>query len=235
MFFSGYRPLFVVDHFRKNSPRMDADAAAAAEEDVQEYLPWDVSVSGLPINPEMKNVPRKIVRNLVPYNLPPTDQEADAMEAAREEQFARRVEKMKERYMMNGTKSSQGSLDDEVKVISVEIKSNNGSLGDEGKIFGDETEVSLYVDGEPTSDPEVLRYLDRFKDVLMGAEEAFAVASGGSEVVHTPYITESPASESYGRIVYATSVKRKRKLKMNKHKLRKRRKLQRAQMRRLKR
>lgn len=222
MFFSGYRPLFVFDHFRQNAQR------ATTEEENQEYLPWDVSVSGLSINPEMKNIPRKIVRNLVPYNLPPTEKEADEIEAVRQERMERRIESMKlERQRLLG--STGGLLDDDVKVISVEIKSNNG----ENKIFGDDTEVSLYVDGELSSDPEVLRYLDRFKGVLQGAEEAFSASS--VELEETPYITESPASKSYGRIIYATSVKRKRKLKMNKHKLRKRRKLQRAQMRRLKR
>lgn len=208
MFFSGYRPLFVLDHFRQNAKKTTPSTES------QEYMPWDVSVSGLAINPEMKNVPRKIVRNLVPYNPAPTEAEADIIEAARKKQLE---QFQKDRQLQFG-------LGDGVKVINFELK---GDLSTDSNGLPQGTEFSVFVDGELSTNPEILRSLNKFKEIISDPDSF-------TEVL-TPYIKESPASDSYGRVVYCTSVKRKRKLKMNKHKLRKRRKLQRSLKRKLKR
>lgn len=219
-FFSGYRPLFVLDHFQKNKTNKPA-----ISED-HEYMPWDVSVSGLALNPEMKHIPRKVVRNLVPYKPAPTETEADSIETARQQQIDALLKDRQYAADVFGTDPEN------VKVFSFEInakglpkndKASNNS--NENNLIDENTEFSVFVDGELSSNPEILKSLRKVKDLLANP--------GAFDQVETPYIVESPASDSFGRIVYATSVKRKRKLKMNKHKLKKRRKLQRALRRRL--
>lgn len=194
MFFSGYRPLFVVDHFRKNEKKLKEAMEAEVN---QEFLPWDVSVSGLPINPEMKNVPRSIVRNLVPYKDTPTEEEAQKIDHAR------------------------ALTKNNVKVVSIEFDTKTGTA--KFNSLSDESEFSYVVNKVFKKNADLLKTVGR----LFNPESI--------SDIETPLLIESPASESYGRIVYLTSVKRKRKLKMNKHKLRKRRKLQRALKRKLKR
>lgn len=209
MFFSGYRPLFVLDHFNKKQP------VKSNISDDHEYMPWDVSVSGLSTNPEMKNVPRKIVRNLIPYVEAPTENEANTIETLRQQ----RIEALKKQHQR--AVEALGVADSEnVKVISFEINNNEMSNSPVPS-----TEFSVFVDGELANNPDVVKSLKKVQEVLANPEEFTRV--------HTPYIIESPVSDSFGRIIYATSVKRKRKLKMNKHKLKKRRKLQRALRRKL--
>lgn len=152
MFFSGHRPLFLHNHNLQSQQQKSAEVAT--ESDGSEvYMPWDVSVSGLTLNPDMKSVPRSVVRNLVPFHPDPV-----------------------------------------ITPRSVIVEE------------GGDAKASL----------------DRIKELLLGDYAA-------------EMVVYSPSSKSFGRVVHATSVKRKRKLKMNKHKLRKRRKLQRSLRRKLKR
>lgn len=194
MFFSGYRPLFVVDHFRQKAGLIEF----IESRNNQEYMPWDVSVSGLPLNPEMKNVPRYVVRNLVPYKDTPTEEEALKLDKARREK-----------------------ADKNVAVLTLEVDAETGKA--KLSSIPDDCDLPTFFKGQFSQNPELLKSMDRF------------FKSETIPDIETPFIVESPASESYGRVIYATSVKRKRKLKMNKHKLRKRRKLQRALKRKLKR
>lgn len=200
MFFSGYRPLFLMDHFgSEEKPKPPVDT--------REYMPWDISISGLALNPEMKKVPRSIVRNLIPFQPSPTEQEAIAKETARK----------------------QETTDNGTKVLTVEI--NNSNSRSMKKSHNQHTtdnnvmEFSFIVDDDFANHPDVKRSLTRIQNMLLDP----------SDFKSGPHIVYSPVSLSFGRFVHATSVKRKRKLKMNKHKLRKRRKLQRAVRRKLKR
>lgn len=222
MFFSGYRPLFLVDHFgTKNTNNNNNNTPHTPSKDNKNYMPWDVSVSGVALNPEMKQVPRAIVRNLVPFQPTPTEQEALDRETAQ-------VKKIVE---------STGNHKNGVKVISFEINNNStntqNNSSTHSSMFNNNsnnsneastTEVSIVVDAELADHPEITRSLNRIKRML----------SDPTEIRSGPQLFYSPVSYSFGRFVHATSVKRKRKLKMNKHKLRKRRKLQRSERRRLK-
>lgn len=232
MFFSGYRPLFVMDHFGVDE-KAGKGAPPAAEADKREYMPWDVSVSGLPINPDMKNVPRPIVRNLVPFWPAPTEEEASELEKAR-------LRRKLETANFSGSRGGNGGSGPGVKVMSFEINNNiNNSNPNstnnnpanpnfrKGNSSGGNsiTEFSIVVDDDFANHPDVTRSLNKIKNMLLDP----------SDFQSGPQIVYSPVSLSFGRYVHATSVKRKRKLKMNKHKLRKRRKLQRAIRRKLKR
>lgn len=216
MFFSGHRPLFMMDHF---GPEAKADAGINTKPapDTREYMPWDVSVSGLPLNSEMKNVPRSIVRNLVPFSAPPTEDEALSLESSR---LRKRLEN-ENAYGLNGGSG--------VEVFSMEVNGSDNQ-GTSGMFNHDSnkngvTEFSIIVDEELAHSPEVARSLARIKNMFLN----------DVDVDKLPQIVYSPTSLSFGRFIHATSVKRKRKLKMNKHKLRKRRKLQRSTRRKLKR
>lgn len=219
MFFSGHRPLFMTDHTKhqiNNNNHNSADKNSS-NFDGREYMPWDVSVSGLELNPEMKNVPRVIVRNMLPFQPAPTEAEATKMEA----------ERLQQRMEENAILAATGVGRNGVKVFSVEVNGNNNTNAT--NFFDNNnnnlnTEFSIVVDEELANHPDVSRSLNKIKSLLLGETDI-------SEFL--PRIVESPASKSFGRIIEATSVKRKRKLKMNKHKLRKRRKLQRALRRKL--
>lgn len=224
MFFSGYRPLFLMDHFGADEK---AKTKSNAVEDTKEYMPWDVSVSGLALNPDMKKIPRPIVRNLVPFQPSPlSEQEAIDLEAAR---FRKKLEN----GGFSGTNKNGGGGG--VKVMSFEINNSNKDSNRSSSTFrknsdshngsDNVTEFSIVVDDDFAAHPDVTRSLNRIKNMLLDSSD---ISSG-------PHIVYSPVSLSFGRYVHATSVKRKRKLKMNKHKLRKRRKLQRSTRRKLKR
>ena len=219
MFFSGYRPLFLMDHFGPDSNARDAKKELIV--DTREYMPWDVSISGLAMNPEMKSVPRPIVRHLVPFQPSPTEVEAAQLEEARNQ---------KERQEFEAAATSNNG----VKVLTFEINNKNHEGSNHRKnvkkaynIHNDNsiTEISIVVDDDFANHPSIKRSLNKIKNMLLDPAD---LRSG-------PHIVYSPTSLSFGRYVHATSVKRKRKLKMNKHKLRKRRKLQRAVRRKLKR
>ena len=166
-------------------------------------------------------VPRPIVRNLVPFHPSPTEDEAISMETTR---FQKRLEN----EAMYGSNTNNG-----VKVFSMEVSNNaseNSSQSGIPSMFNngnskDVTEFSIVVDEELANHPEVTRSLAKIKNMLLN----------DADIDSLPQIVYSPVSLSFGRFIHATSVKRKRKLKMNKHKLRKRRKLQRAVRRKLKR
>lgn len=237
MFFSGYRPLFVMDHFGADEKAGAAAAGkgAPSEADKREYMPWDVSVSGLPINPDMKNVPRPIVRNLVPFWPAPSEEEASELEKAR-------LRRKLETANFSGSRTSNGGSGSGVKVMSFEINNTINSTNNPSNTNNNPanpnyrksnssgsgnsiTEFSIVVDDDFANHPDVARSLNKIKNMLLDP----------SDFQSGPQIVYSPVSLSFGRYVHATSVKRKRKLKMNKHKLRKRRKLQRAIRRKLKR
>lgn len=218
MFFSGHRPLFMTDYTKNqiNNNHNGADKSNS-KFDGREYMPWDVSVSGLELNPDMKNVPRVIVRNMLPYQPAPTEAEATKMEA----------ERLQKRMEENAILAATGVGRNGVKVFSVEVNGNNNT--NTTNFFDNNnnnlnTEFSIVVDEELANHPDVSRSLNKIKSLLLGETDI-------NEFL--PHIVESPVSKSFGRVIQATSVKRKRKLKMNKHKLRKRRKLQRALRRKL--
>lgn len=212
MFFSGHRPLFLMDHFGAEA-RAEAGIKSNPPTDTREYMPWDVSVSGLPLNPAMKDVPRPIVRNLVPFQPSPTEEEAISMETSR-------LQKRLENEAMYGPNGGNG-----VKVFSMEVNNQEGIEGAPKGGKNGVTEFSIVVDEDLANHPEVTRSLAKIKNMFLN----------DADVDSLPQIVYSPVSLSFGRFIHATSVKRKRKLKMNKHKLRKRRKLQRAVRRKLKR
>lgn len=202
-----------MDHFGAEA-RAEAGIKTNTPTDTREYMPWDVSVSGLPLNPAMKDVPRPIVRNLVPFQPSPTEEEAISIETSR-------LQKRLENEAMYGPNGGNG-----VKVFSMEVNNQEGIEGasNSGNKNG-VTEFSIVVDEELANHPEVTRSLAKIKNMFLN----------DADVDSLPQIVYSPVSLSFGRFIHATSVKRKRKLKMNKHKLRKRRKLQRAVRRKLKR
>lgn len=218
MFFAGHRPLFLSDHFGADIRAAQAAEATRTQENLEKVqcMPWDVSVSGLPLNPEMKNVPRSIVRNLEPFNPAPSKEDAHIMEAIKFQ------EHLKAESMQGFNSNNNG-----VKVFSMEINGNNegvksGSFGNGDK--NDMTEFSIVVDEALANHPDVVRSLEKIKGMFLN----------DVNLDDMPQLVYSPVSLSFGRYIEATSVKRKRKLKMNKHKLRKRRKLQRSERRRLK-
>lgn len=216
-FLSRHRPLFLMDLRGDQQPH-----------DYTQLSPWLQSASGAQLNPEMNNVPEEVVEKLRPF-----EEQKSELEAAQEE-------------------------DEEINDLSeVAMAANNGGYVGDQPLFGvlpfdpfQQQQQKSTTKKEKKTKEVNFRVKDLNVTLPAGTSATISLVKKDKKAPGPMYekytittqegaklsdsLKMSPTSGSFLRSnIYADSVKRKRRTKMNRHKYKKRRKAQRSLRRKL--
>ena len=202
--FSRHRPLFLMDLQAAGQPQMTMS-------------PWFQSASGEPLNPDIEAVPIEVVDNLTPFQ-EQREVELDDEPDLYDDPIMALAKLDTQEQNMNPEQDYKGPMLLKLRGMMISLTSANSA-----------TVTVIKRNGKKGQSPIVEKYL-----ISTNQKEEGDVAEDENKALFGEDYSVSPSSTSFLRpSIQATSVKRKRRIKMNRHKYKKRRKAQRALRRKL--